>query len=32
MLTGRAGDVITAGIMTAVVMAVAALSPQHAWQ
>jgi uncharacterized membrane protein YgaE (UPF0421/DUF939 family) len=32
MLTGRAEDAVTAGITTAVVMVVAALSPQHAWE
>jgi uncharacterized membrane protein YccC len=31
-LLGRPGDAVTAGITTAVVMVVAALSPQHAWQ
>jgi uncharacterized membrane protein YccC len=29
---GRPGDAITAGITTAVVLVVAAVSPQHAWQ
>ena len=32
MLLGRPGDAVTAGITTAVVMVVAAISPQHAWQ
>ena len=32
MLLGRPGDAVTAGITTAVIMAVAAVSPQHAWQ
>lgn len=32
MLLGRPGDAITAGITTAVIMVVAAISPQHAWQ
>jgi multisubunit Na+/H+ antiporter MnhB subunit len=32
MLIGRPGDAVTAGITTAVVMVVAAISPQHAWQ
>jgi hypothetical protein len=32
MLIGRPGDVVTAGITTAVVMVVAAMSPHHAWQ
>ena len=31
-LLGRPGDAVTAGITTAVVMVVAAVSPQHAWQ
>ncbi len=31
-LIGRPGDAVTAGITTAVVMVVAAVSPQHAWQ
>jgi len=31
-LLGRAGDVITAAITTAVVMVASAISPQHAWQ
>jgi uncharacterized membrane protein YccC len=31
-LLGRPGDAITAAITTAVVMVVAAVSPQHAWQ
>jgi len=31
-LIGRSGDVITASITTAVVMVVAAISPQHAWR
>ena len=31
-LLGRPGDAITAGITTAVVMVVAAVSPAHAWQ
>jgi uncharacterized membrane protein len=29
---GRQGDIITTGITTAVVMVVAAMSPQDAWQ
>jgi Fusaric acid resistance protein-like len=32
MLAGRPGDAVTAGITTAVIMVVAAISPQHAWQ
>jgi hypothetical protein len=32
MLAGRPGDAVTAGITTAVIMVVAAVSPQHAWQ
>ena len=32
MLLGRLGDAVTAGITTAVIMVVAAVSPQHAWQ
>ena len=32
ILLGRPGDAITAAISTAVVMVVAAVSPQHAWQ
>ena len=32
MLLGRPADAITAAISTAVVMVVAAVSPQHAWQ
>ena len=31
-LIGRPGDAITAGITTAVVLVVAAVSPQNAWQ
>ncbi len=31
-LIGRPGDAVTAAITTAVVMVVAAVSPQHAWQ
>ncbi|MFI5065558.1 MAG: FUSC family protein [Streptosporangiales bacterium] len=31
-LIGRPGDAVTAGITTAVIMVVAAVSPQHAWQ
>jgi uncharacterized membrane protein YgaE (UPF0421/DUF939 family) len=31
-LIGRPADAVTAGITTAVVMVVAAVSPQHAWQ
>jgi len=31
MLLGRPGDAVTAGITTAVIMVVAAVSPQHAW-
>jgi uncharacterized membrane protein YccC len=31
-LLGRPGDVITTGITTAVVMVVAAISPDHAWK
>lgn len=32
MLLGRPGDAVTAGITTAVIMVVAAITPQHAWQ
>jgi len=32
MVLGRPGDAVTAGITTAVIMVVAAVSPQHAWQ
>jgi uncharacterized membrane protein YccC len=32
ILLGRPGDAITAGITTAVIMVVVAVSPQHAWQ
>ncbi len=32
MLLGRPGDAVTAGITTAVVLVVAAVTPQHAWQ
>jgi hypothetical protein len=32
MLLGRPGDAVTAGITTAVIMVVADISPQHAWQ
>jgi uncharacterized membrane protein YccC len=32
MLLGRPGDAVTAGITTAVILVVAAVSPQHAWQ
>ena len=32
MLLGRPGDAVTAGITAAVIMVVAAVSPQHAWQ
>jgi NADH:ubiquinone oxidoreductase subunit 2 (subunit N) len=32
MLVGRPGDAVTAGITTAVIMVVAAVSPQHAWE
>ena len=32
MLLGRPGNAVTAGITTAVIMVVAAVSPQHAWQ
>ena len=32
MLLGRPGHAVTAGITTAVIMVVAAVSPQHAWQ
>jgi Fusaric acid resistance protein-like len=32
MLAGRPGDAVTAGITTAVILVVAAVSPQHAWQ
>jgi uncharacterized membrane protein YccC len=31
-LVGRPGDIITTGITTAVVMVVAAISPDHAWK
>jgi Fusaric acid resistance protein-like len=31
-LIGRSGDIITAGITTAVVMVAAGISPQHAWK
>jgi uncharacterized membrane protein YccC len=31
-LLGRPDDIITAGITTAVVMVVAAISPDHAWK
>jgi uncharacterized membrane protein YccC len=31
-LLGRPGDAVTAGITTAVIMVVAAVTPQHAWQ
>jgi uncharacterized membrane protein YccC len=31
-LLGRRDDIVTAGITTAVVMVVAAMSPEHAWQ
>ena len=31
-LIGRPGDAITAAITTAVVLVIAAVSPQHAWQ
>jgi uncharacterized membrane protein YccC len=31
-LLGRPGDAVTAGITTAVILVVAAVSPQHAWQ
>jgi uncharacterized membrane protein YgaE (UPF0421/DUF939 family) len=31
-LIGRSGDIITAGITTAVVMVVAGISPEHAWK
>jgi multisubunit Na+/H+ antiporter MnhB subunit len=31
-LLGRPGDAVTAGITTAVIMVVAAVSPQYAWQ
>lgn len=31
-LTGRSGDIVTAGITTTVVMVVAALAPHDAWQ
>jgi fusaric acid resistance family protein len=31
-LLGRPGDAVTAAITTAVIMVVAAISPQHAWQ
>ncbi|HEX6520473.1 MAG TPA: FUSC family protein [Streptosporangiaceae bacterium] len=31
-LLGRPGDTVTAGITTAVLLVVAAISPQHAWQ
>jgi len=32
MLLGRPGDAVTAGITTAVILVVAAISPEHAWQ
>ena len=32
MLLGLPGDAVTAGITTAVIMVVAAITPQHAWQ
>ncbi|MGP0027426.1 MAG: FUSC family protein [Streptosporangiaceae bacterium] len=32
MLAGRPGDAVTAGITPAVILVVAAVSPQHAWQ
>jgi uncharacterized membrane protein YccC len=32
MLLARPGDAVTAGITTTVIMVVAAVSPQHAWQ
>ena len=32
MLLGRPGDAVTAGITTAVIMVVAAVSPRHAWE
>ena len=32
MLVGRPGDAVTAGITTTVILVVAAVSPQHAWQ
>ena len=32
MLAGRPGDAVTAGITTAVILVVAAVTPQHAWQ
>ena len=32
MLLGRPGDAVTAGITTAVILVVAAVSPQHAWE
>jgi uncharacterized membrane protein YccC len=32
ILAGRPDDAVTAGITTAVIMVVAAISPQHAWQ
>jgi uncharacterized membrane protein YccC len=32
MLLGRPGDAVTAGITTAVIMVVATVSPQHAWE
>jgi uncharacterized membrane protein YccC len=31
-LLGRRDDIVTAGITTAVVMVIAAMSPEHAWQ
>jgi uncharacterized membrane protein YccC len=31
-LIGRSGDIVTAGITTAVVMVVAGISPEHAWK
>ncbi len=32
MLLGRPGDAVTAGITTAVILVVVAVSPQHAWE
>ena len=32
MLAGRPGHAVTAGITTAVILVVAAVTPQHAWQ
>jgi len=32
MALGRRNDILTTGIMTTVVMVVAAMSPQNAWQ